>query len=1459
MRGTQRPEGLPEGSLSPPSITISGAFTSPKMVETHPTSLKLSPPFLHPTISRLRSTTPQASRIPSNDSVGTLYSHTREDESGEPSHFSALSRTSSSLHLLASPAIGDSKQDISRNHDVFRWTQLRVIDEYLYSNQPQKASALLGTQSPGSPTVLAANGLICIGTDTGKVLVFDFQQKLRCICGSESPDRTVGPVTALALSFDHTYVAAGHATGHIQLFDLNAPKTPARFVPPTSLAAVASGRQEGHLAGSRIVSVGFVAGRHTAVVSADDYGLAFYHTLGKILFVEASDVLRILGKYPEEDPVLTPPTAPPGSHPFRRRRSRKAGSILAMAPLPLGTASHETDAYNLIALLTPVKLVVVGLRPSPRTWYRKHRDADEVSSKSRFKGCLAWFPSVVPGAGSQSAPERTSQKTQSNGLNVAPTTPMLVYSWGSTMSLIRVSESRVMEQTRNAKTGKITSAEVGRITFEEVGSWSTDSDILALRWLNVNQVIVLIGHHLEVYDVRTFKLIERVGYDSWTLVSPTLSHTTNGSVSYTDAVTEVAHSLRVYKGKIFILGQHGLQVGTLLTWADRILSFVQNGDFLSAIELTRSYYLGQAPGNRNGLPDSPEKLKEVVGEKMRELMTASARYTFSEDRMTDGTHITADGRGVDRTSLFEGLVRTCARACMALDDYEFLFEDLFQYYDDNSISRIFLLQLEPFILDGTIRHVPPRITQQLIALHDFDNNPGLAERIIWHIDPDCLDINQAIALCRKHRLYDALIYVFTRALNDYVSPIVELLGLIRQVQQYRRARMEASPDSGVYVEGEAIEGTVMNAYKIYPYLADVLTGLTYPSEDPIPKDEAEQARNDVYTFVFFGRSSVWPEGEGGTLVLTSDEENGVEPTYPYTRLLLRFDPEAFLHTLDLAFEDAYLNDEDRAVSRLVIVKILLEILASPELTPSERTFVHIFIARNVPKYPQFIEIPPSALHSILIGLAEDPDQSTREDRQLAAEYLLSVYTPHESDRILALFEEAGFYRILRSWYRQENRWRPLYTTFLQDPNLPSSTLFPSLDDLFQVARRKNKGMLPKDLVDVVSNSLPTLIHVNIRGTAALIDKHLPDFHERAIQSFSPDEDRERFAYLHYLLGSPQSFQDADVEPPREGGPSPHITPDLRQLYISLHCLFDPTGVIPALRYLPHDFLDTPAIVETCESHRVYDAAIWLLDREGDSPAALAKAESYEKALSVRIAVTLVSEPLAEQDIWDFVHSLESIARTAVSICLEHSKVDSDTNFPLGDIWFRLLKSQLDSVQRVVSCRPPTLDSATSDMSEVSRQVTSSLRSILQSTFGSLMSTSSTRGISLPRLFKRLVESVQGNQASKGALYAEFRTILTGMLESYRSDGDMLIITKHLVDRDLFENIEEFALQRVRGWAPSQGICFYCGESFINKVQVTTNGGPEYVDESPVIVSRTGAIYHSRCSPPDTPANTLNVH
>ncbi|KAF8070487.1 Golgi CORVET complex core vacuolar protein 8-domain-containing protein [Lyophyllum atratum] len=1401
--------------------------------------VKLARPFLHPNVSRLRSYTPRSSWLTSNDSGMTSNSHPADGVSSSPSHFSSMSRMSSRSNLHAH--LTSENKDAPASHtshserDVFKWTELRNISEHIYNSLTQKLSSVLGAPLVGTPTALAANGLICVGTDQGKICVYDFKQTLRCICGNEASDRSIGPVTALALSYDHTYVASGHATGHIQLFNLKNPKTPARFLPPTTLSAVASGRKEGHIEGSRIVSVGFIAGRHTAIVSSDDHGLAFAHSLGKVLFVEAPDILRILGQYQlDSTPQVVSPLANATSRPApdtslpQRRKSRY--TILETMPLPLGTSAHATDHYNVVAMLTPTKLVVVGLKPTPRTWFKCPRKADEggtLRSKSKTRGTLAWYPSVLPPSTKSDTDKDLATNDQGKSL---PTTPILVYTWGSALRLIQVNESRSMEISLNARTGKQVEIEVGRIVYEDVGSWSAENDILAVQWLNVNQIIVLTAKILQVYDIHASKVIESVPFDGLSLVSPSLSSTVNGTVSYADSVGDVAHSLRVYKGKIFLLGRNHLR----------------DGDFLSAIELIRSYYVGEAPGNRNGLPEDPEVRRKEIGGKMRDLMVASARYAFSEDRMIDGTHDTPDGRGVDRTSLFEGLVTVSCRASVALGDFDFLFEELFQRYDDSGISTIYLHQLEPFILNNDIRYVPPRITQRLVALHQEDGRPDHIERIIWHIDPSCLDINQAIHLCQRYHLYDALIYVYTRALRDCVAPVVELLGLIRKVQQYRRSRTESTePDDSKSVIEATMEPIILNAYKIYPYLSNILSGLAYPSEELLSEDEARRARKDVYTFLFFGRSSVWPPGEGAKLVLTADEEGGLEPTYPYVRQLLRFDSESFLHSLDIAFEDPFLNDKSLDVSRLVIVRILLEILASGDLSSTDMTFVNIFIARNVPKYPQFLHVPPSALHGIIVGLAEDPDLDTREDRQLAAEYLLSAYNPHESERIIELFQSAGFYRILRSWHRHERRWGPLLSAYLDDGDLRPSEIFQSVEDVLAVNIRINKGSISPEVFDTLSAALPQLLVTSLTSTAVLLDNHAPDLHEVALKVLS--DDAQRFLYLRRLLGPSEADDDEEQVRSIRTGPSMNLSGHLRKLYISLQCRYHPENVIDALKYLPPELIDWDQVLSTCETNEVYHAVVWATNWRGDPQEALRKAEAYQKQATLKLLEVLVEPDLTAQQrtsIRQKVDSLMSIGGIGVDICLEHSRGTSEIEVPLEDIWFQLLSSQIHSVQTLSASGAET--GADNASPSVQDDILTTLRTLVQRTFASLVSVTSTQAVSFPRLFKRLVNSAPPSMHSE---YTEFRTILTGMLESYRSEGDMLVITKHLVDRDVFETMAEIARERERGWShPDPEQCLYCRKPLLGAHPSFRPSNAENTFIPKIVISRTGIVYHNSCLP-----------
>ncbi len=856
-----------------------------------------------------------------------------------------------------------------------------------------------------------------------------------------------------------------------------------------------------------------------------------------------------------------------------------------------------------------------------------------------------------------------------------------------------------------------------------------------------------------------------------------------------------------------------------MSWADRILALVGDGNFLDAIDLARSYYVGEAPGNRIGLPSDVGAVQQIVGQKLNELMLASANYAFSEDRLTDQTHTSADGRGVDRTSLFEGMVVTCARACVALGDFDFLYEDLYERYSSWGISSIFLKELEPFILDGVIHYVPPRISQLIITSHAEKGRLDYAERLIWHIDPLCLDIDQVIVLCKAHNLWDALIYVYCAALHDYVSPIVELLDLIRRIHRSRRS--SSSEDD--------MELLVPHAYKVFQYLADVLSGLTYPSQLAIQRAEALVAKRAIYDFIFFGRAAVWPPGEGGKLVLTADKDGGTEPTYPYLRLLLRFDSEALLHALDIAFEDSFLNDRTNNVSRLVIVKILLEIQNSSYLSSADITFINIFIARNVPKYPQYLDlVSPSALQNVLVGLASDPDPGTQEDRQLAAEYLLSAYTPHQTDRIISLFLSAKFYRILRTWFRSEGRWSELLRAYIDDPDVHVSSLFGDIDKVFKLSKTHHTN--PSELVDIVLDALPHLLDSSITDTASLVERCLPEHHSRVLRVIGEEAPHKQFAYLRALIEPGLASQEQSV-PLRAR--SSHLGEAEHQRYLYLVCQYDRTGVVRALSTLPSSG-DWARLERICEDAGVWHAVLWSLDARGEYSTAFSKLGEFHTKLARRLLVQLESRNPDRDAVASLLACSRDLEVVTLDICKSHGTQIQDS-MASEEMWFSALRSQIDLVQTVSASqadRPPSEDIL---------NALESLRLTVQHTFATLMSLGSGSHVQLPKLFKRLVDATSATRSTSKASYTEFRTILTGMLDSYRFEEDNLLSTARLIDRDLLSAIEEVSKAQ-SGWRVTARTCGTCQKNVVGPESSQSRLGEEFV------IHASGLIYHKTCLP-----------
>lgn len=371
----------------------------------------------------------------------------------------------------------------------FKWTVLKRLSQRLFSLPSNNGKGAAVIAEPGSPTCLAVSGgLIVVGSTKGWTMIYDYSQSLKAIAGNEDISKQCGPVSALAISQDSTFIAVAYNSGHIHLYEWGKkPGIPARTVNPTSLQAVNAGKAEGHLArdvsgnGSIIQYLSFVGRRHTAIVSGDQYGLAFYHSLGKVLGLANTDILRILGKYPSQLANHLP-TAIDADGIVEASQSR----LLGVQILPLGTEEHFTDEYNLVALLTAGKIVVAGLKPTPRTWWRHVNQAPSSSQNRNVassrsseagiadqetgtkhtrleQGCLAWLPSI----------------------DGAP--PLLAWCWSGCLRIARV-ERETSERALNGKEDNLaTSRHSSGLKASQNGSKASAS-ILVLRLLTRNKL-----------------------------------------------------------------------------------------------------------------------------------------------------------------------------------------------------------------------------------------------------------------------------------------------------------------------------------------------------------------------------------------------------------------------------------------------------------------------------------------------------------------------------------------------------------------------------------------------------------------------------------------------------------------------------------------------------------------------------------------------------------------------------------------------------------------------------------------------------------------------------------------------------------------------------------------------------------------------------------------------------------
>ena len=1098
---------------------------------------------------------------------------------------------------------------------------------------------------------------------------------------------------------------------------------------------------------------------------------------------------------------------------------------MAFSPLPLGNAEHASDTMGLVAMLTPYLLVIVSTTPIAQTQFKTPRPK-EVAAHSAMTAALAWFPSVklkIPNAATSESSSRVK----------------LVYCWSNVLMVLEVTE--VEPSASSGAEGP------PNLHFRSRSRWKSQEGIVAVQWLSRSVLAVLtITQQLVILEDSSLRetnssdLIQKHIYHA-DLFSQQLNmlveQLDEDDASMHGVVADAFYmSFRAYKGRLFLLGFNELSFGTLSNWADRLLALMEEGSHIGAIELATSYYTGEADKVSVGLPDDDTSRHRLVRDKLVEMISASLQFTFGGDEK--GSRDTAS------ITQIQELAGACITACVGIQEMDFLFDDVYTAFSDNDAQDVFFETLEPAVLDDHVRIIPPTVLKDFVRHYTDRDLHSRLEELLCHLDPRTMDLDQITGLCKRNYLYDALLYVWNQALDDYTTILSDLLGFVenQEAPQAQTGPMETAQN-------------ISSSSKIFPYMSYILTSRIYPIGQEMEEDKATLAKAEIYNFFFPCSSSVVPNGDSRM----QSSKRQADASFPNLRKVLDFDAPSFLSTLNEAFEDPFLNgshdnlSKDGAsrlteaqrsglsVNRQSIVSILLEVMVPPRYEAEDTIYLNMFVARSLPKFPQFILLSGHKLHRILTGLCKYPSEDVAEDCQLSVEYLLSVYQPPDPQSLVPLLSEAGFYRVLRSIYRSEKEYAKLVQTCFEEGPANEDIVFDCVAESLG-ARTAVSETQADEVRNVIERNAAQFVHRDAKAAAATIEQFAPTLHEAMLKALDDASDDD--GQLQYL----QTILDPSEEAtgrPRSSIKSPNKA--FVELYVRLLCEHDPHHVNGYVEGLKPGDLRLEEVLPALENSGVVDAAVILTAREGRVREAMSRLtrhlETLEAALLGLLDAAADSPDVANtaEATQDLVASIQKFSRVGLWLCQgqtrsaqqqrsqmrrnRRGRVDVEELSLSELLWLDLIdavvqvaKHATDVLQPDSSSNKAHGDDGVTEGHEQpfdTSKMTAQLRSLVQETFTALLSaTSVPRGdesLGANVSFLRILRAFLRRASASSPSLSNLRSVLSTIFSAYSYEERLLDLANRLLDKDLFVHVSEAATLRRRGWRPLGQVCEGCGK------------------------------------------------
>ncbi|VAI54538.1 unnamed protein product [Triticum turgidum subsp. durum] len=320
--------------------------------------------------------------------------------------------------------------------------------------------------------------------------------------------------------------------------------------------------------------------------------------------------------------------------------------------------------------------------------------------------------------------------------------------------------------------------------------WKLDSAAVGVAWLNDQMLAVLnLKGQLCLFSKDGSELRRTIFILDGFVFDDSILYHTHFSNRFGNPERHFNNSVAVRGATVYILGPSFLTVSRLLPWKERIEALKMAGDWMGALDMAMKLYDGHTQGVVD-LPRTVDSIRGAIMPYLVELLLSYIGYVFEYISIALSNH-TGKGGATDglidadrslltqREEQYARVGGVAVEFCVHIGRNDILFDTVFSKFVAAQSGGIFLEVLEPYILKDMLGSLPPEIMQALVEHYSGKGWLQRVEQCILHMDISSLDFNQVVRLCREHGLYGALIYLFNQGLNDFRTPLEELLSVIQ--------------------------------------------------------------------------------------------------------------------------------------------------------------------------------------------------------------------------------------------------------------------------------------------------------------------------------------------------------------------------------------------------------------------------------------------------------------------------------------------------------------------------------------------------------------------------------------------------------------------------------------------------------------------------------------------------------